>query len=139
MADDTEPDDIQALIEWLVRGELRKGSPRELQARRTLTRMLRSEPERDLWGLRFILADAFDPDGEGGQRLFLKRTPGRRRRINDRHVAAYIYQRKQAGVKLESAVKEVTTKFNVSRSTAIGAWTKWRPYIERYPKPFARI
>jgi hypothetical protein len=70
MADDVgfEPDDIQALIEWL-RGDIRKGSRRELQARRTLARMLRSERPLDL-GLRFILADAVDPDGEGAQRCF---------------------------------------------------------------------
>jgi hypothetical protein len=132
-----DPDDIQALIEWL-RGDLREGSARDLQARRTLARMLRSSKPLDP-GVRFILADAVDPDGESGERLVLKRKPGRRQRVNERHVAAYVYQRKKAGVKAESAVKEAMTKFNVGRSTVTGALSKWRPHFERDPKLFERI
>jgi hypothetical protein len=132
-----DPDDIQALIEWL-RGDLRKGSTRDLQARRTLARMLASSKPLDP-GLRFILADAVDPDGEYGLQLSLKRKPGRPGRVNERHVAAYVYQKKNAGMKLESAVKEAMTKFNVSRSTVLGAWSEWRPDIERDPDLYGRI
>lgn len=137
MADDTEPDDIQALIEWL-RGELRKGSPRELRARRTLARMLRSERPLDL-GLRFILADAVDPDGEGAQRLLLKRKRGRPQRINHRRVAAFLYQRTKAGESWEAAVHATMDEFRCARGTVTGAWSKWRGHIERHPETFARI
>src|SRR5262249_20857201 len=103
-----------------------------------LARMLRSSKPLDP-GVRFILAEAIDPDGEDDVRLFLKRKPGRRRRVNERHVAAFIYQRTKAGVKLESAVKNAMTEFNVSRSTALGAWSEWRPHIEQNPELYGRI
>ena len=138
MTDNTEfsPDDIQALLEWL-RADTRRGSPRELQARRTLARMLRSSKPLAP-GLRFILAEAVDPDGEDGTQLLLKRKQGRPRRINQRHVAAFIYQKTKAGVSVESAVKEAEDKFGVGSSTAYDAWAKWRPDFERDPE-LARI
>jgi len=132
-----DPDDIQALIEWL-RADSRKGSARDLQARRTLARMLRSSKPLDP-GVRFILAEAIDPDGEDDVRLFLKRKPGRRRRVNERHVAAFIYQRTKDGVSVESAVKEAEGKFAVKSSTVYSAWSKWRPHIKRDPELWGRI
>jgi hypothetical protein len=139
MTDNAEfsPDDIQALLEWL-RGDIRKRSPRELQARRTLARMLRSERPLDL-GLRFILADAVDPDGEGGKQLLLKRKPGRPRRIIQQHVAAFVYQRHTVeGVLWESAVSEAMEKFSCKRGTVTGAWRNWQKHIERQPQLFLR-
>src|SRR6516162_2635852 len=64
MVDDFNPDDFGALVEWLRVGT-KKGSARDLQARRMLARMLRSSEPLDQ-GTRLILADAVDPDGEGG-------------------------------------------------------------------------
>jgi hypothetical protein len=55
---------IAALREWLG-ARTKKGSARDLQARRTLAQMLRSSKPLDE-GTRLILADAVDPDGEGG-------------------------------------------------------------------------
>jgi hypothetical protein len=130
-------DDSLALADWL-RGNTKKGSARDLQARRVLARMLRSSEPLEMV-VRLILADAVDPDGVGGLQLSLKRKLGRRRQINHLDVAAYVYKRKKAGVKAESAINEAMTKFNVGRSTVTGAWSKWRPYFERGPKLFERI
>jgi hypothetical protein len=138
MADDLEfrPDDIKAAREWL-RGEVRKGSLRDLQARRTLARMLRSDPP-DV-GLLFILADAIDPDGEGGQRLFLKRKPGHPRRINQRHVASFIYQKTKAGASWKAAVQEAMNEFRCARATVTAAWAVWQKHIKDRPETFGRV
>ena len=137
MVDDFNPDDFGALVEWLRVGT-KKGSARDLQARRMLARMLRSSEPLDQ-GTRLILADAVDPDGEGGLHLCLKRKRGRRRQFNKRRIAAFIYQRTKAGVSVESAVKEAEQKFAVGSSTAYSAWSEWGPRIERNQKELGRI
>jgi hypothetical protein len=122
-----------------LRGDITKGSPRDLQARRTLARMLRSEDV----GLIRILADAIDPDNAGsgwiGRLIMQRRGPGRRRRVEQRRIAAFVYQRTKAGVPVESAVKEAEDKFGIKSSTAYAAWSKWRPHIERNPEMWGRI
>jgi hypothetical protein len=139
MADGIEfdPNDVQALREW-YRGDLKEGSARDLRARRTLAQMLRYAKPLDL-GLRWVLADAFDPDGEGDLRLSLKRKRGRRKQINDRHVAAYVYQQTKAGEKFESAVEGAMAAFKVSRGGVTGAFSIWRPHFDRDPKLATRI
>ena len=139
MADGTEfdRDDVQALREW-YRGDLKEGSARDLRARRTLAQMLRYAKPLDL-GLRWTLADAFDPDGESDLRLSLKRKPGRRKHINDRHVAAYVYQQTKAGEKFESAVEGAMAAFKVSRGKVTGAFSIWRPHFDRDQKLATRI
>jgi hypothetical protein len=134
---DPDDNDIRALFEWL-KGDTREGSARDLQARRTLARVLRSSKPLD-FGLRLILAEAVDPDGEDNVRLFLKRKPGRPQAFNERHIAVFIYQRTEADLKLESAVKEAMTKFNASHGTVTKAWSKWKPHIKRDPELYGRI
>jgi hypothetical protein len=123
---------------WL-RGDIKEGSPHDLEARRTIARMLRSEDV----GLIRILADAIDPDNTGSSwigRLIMKpRGPGRRQRVEPRRIAAFVYQRTKAGVPVESAVAEAERKFAVKSSTVYTAWTKWRPHIERNPELWGRI
>jgi hypothetical protein len=128
-----DPDDIKALIEWL-KGESKKGTPRDLQARRTLARALRSSLPLDP-GLRFVLAEAVDPDGEDEVRLFLerKREPGRQLRLNKCKIAVFIWRQRQAGTPWESAVRLAMKEFRCSRGTVTGAWKEWRRFIERHP------
>jgi hypothetical protein len=139
MVDDFNSDDFAALVERL-RVRTKKGSARDLQARRTLARMLRSSEPLEV-GVRFLLADAVDPDRLSGAVTMpeLKRKRGRPGRFNKLHIAAFIYQRVKAGVPVESAVKEAEDKFGVGSSTAYNAWSEWRPYIERNPKDFECI
>src|SRR5262249_10081208 len=118
-----DPDDIQALGEWL-RG-VKQSSPRELQARRTLARMLRSEHPLDR-GLRLALADAVDPDGVGVHRLILKRKPGRRRKVSDQVIADFVRRKRQSGEKFRSAVGEAMSEFNASHGKVTSAYRKWR-------------
>jgi hypothetical protein len=136
-ADDIEfePDDIQALGEWL-RG-VKQLPPRELQARRTLARMLRYAKPLNL-GLRWVLADAVDPDGEGVHRLILKRKPGQQRKISDQAVAVFVHRKRQSGEKFRLAVEQAMTEFNVSHGKVTSAYKKWRPHIERNPELFER-
>jgi len=123
--------------EWLS-GDLTDGSPHDLQARRTIARMLRSEDA----GLIRILADAIDPDNTGsgwiGRLIMKPRRPGRRRQVGQRRIAAFIYQRTKDGVPVEAAVKEAEDKFAVRSSTIYSAWSKWRPHIERNPEMWGR-
>ena len=123
---------------WL-RGDIKEGSPDDLEARRTIARMLRSE---DVSLIR-ILADAIDPDNTGsgwiGRLIMKPRGPGRRRRVEQRRIAAFVYQRTSDGVPVESAVKEAEGKFAVESSTVYSAWSKWRPHIERNPEMWGRI
>jgi hypothetical protein len=126
MADDIkfDPDDLDAVEAWL-RGDTRKGSPRDLQARRTLEQMLRGLPYD---GLLDVLAAAVK-DG----RLVMRRKRGRRQK-DAYSIAAFVYQRTKAGVRVESAVKEAEDKFGVKSSTVYSAWSRWRPFIEQMMK-----
>src|SRR5262249_49558916 len=133
MADDESgPDDLDALREW-VRGDLKKGSPREWQGRRTLGRMLRSQRPLDP-GLRFILADLVDDlYGDSIQQLTLTRKRGRRHRVSQCKIAVLIWRQRQAGTPWESAVRLAMKEFRCSRGTVTGAWKEWRRFIERHP------
>ena len=86
-----------------------------------------------------MLADAFDPDGEDDLRLSLKRKRGRRKQTNDRHVAAYVYRQRQAGVPFESAVAGAMAAFKRSRGKVTGAFSIWRPHFDRDRKLATRI
>jgi hypothetical protein len=121
-----------------MRGDLKKGSARDLRALRTLAQMLRYSNPLDV-SLRWFLADALDPDGEGTHRLLLKKKPGRPKRIDDRRIAAYVYRQTQADVPFESAVKGAMAAFNVSRGTVTGALSIWRRHFDRDPKLFTRV
>jgi hypothetical protein len=134
-----DPDDIQALIEWL-QGRIRKRSPRELQARRMLALMFRTRTINvDGWLCR-ILADAVDPDRENVVQVSLKRgKPGRPQRIEDYHIAVFVCEERKRLRKHKLAVEEAMTKFGVSRGKVDGAWKKWRSYIEENSKLYARI
>ena len=134
-----DPDDIQALIEWL-QGRIGKRSPRELQARRMLALMFRTKTVTvDGWLCR-ILADAVDPDRENVVQVSLKRgKQGRPQRIEDYPIAVFVYEERKRLRKHKLAVEQAMTKFGVSRGKVDGAWRKWRSYIEENPKLYARI
>ena len=120
MADDIkfDPDDLDAAKAWL-RGAIKKqGSPRDLQARRTLERMLREIPD----AVVALLATAIK-DG----RLVMKRKRGRPQK-NAYLIATFVDQKNKAGISVESAVKEAE-RLGVKRSTIYSARSKWRGRI----------
>jgi hypothetical protein len=133
MVDDSNPDDFAALVERL-RVRTKKGSARDLQARRTLARILRSSEPLEV-GVRFILADAVDPDRLRGAVTMpeFKRKRGRPQRISDFNIAAFVYRKRQSGQKYRLAVEEAMTEFKASRSKVTSAYRKSRPDIERDP------
>ena len=105
----------------------------EWQARRKLARMFRSAP----WdpAICLMLADAVDPDGESGLRLYLKRKRGRKRRVSQQEIAVFVWRQLQIDPKLEAAIEAAKKQFGVVRSTVTAAWRKWRPHFEAKPRP----
>jgi hypothetical protein len=118
----------QALIDWLE-GRIKKGSPRELQARRLLAHLLRYQDPL-VKTLRGSLADAVDPEGQGPVQLSLNRKRGRQRKVNPLHIAIFVHRRMHERGEFESAVKEAMTKFKVSRGTVTDAWKQCRQRVE---------
>jgi hypothetical protein len=118
------PDDLVALSRWLG-GGVKEGSPRSLQARRTLARLLRSGYQDAHIGLRHVLADIFDPDSESDRQLILKRKPGRQRKVSRQSIAVFVWRIMQMGVPWESAVCAAMKEFGVVRSTVTDALEKW--------------
>jgi hypothetical protein len=128
--------DLSALKEWFW-GRIKRGSPRELQARQALLWMLRDSPLDG--GLRALLTEAIDPDGDSAVQLCLQRRRGRPQRINDYRIAVFVYRQRQSGQKYRLAVEEAMTEFKASRGKVTSAYRKWRPHIERDLKLFGRI
>jgi hypothetical protein len=102
----------------------RKGSPDELEARRALARMLKTSLPLDP-GLRFVLADLFDPDRNEIDRIIRFESRRRGRPSNaaaEKEIAEFVWSRRRAGVKSRPAVQEATEKFGLKRSRVLAIW-----------------
>jgi len=119
----------QALIDWLE-GRIKRGSPRELQARRLLAHLLRYQDPL-VMTLRWSLADAVDPEGQGPVQLSINRKRGRQRKANPLHVAIFIRRERRPREKFDSIVERAMAKFNLSRGTVTDAWKQCRQRVER--------
>ncbi|SRR6266481_1244642 len=116
--------DVASIIDWLA-GNLKEGSADDLKARRALAKVLRHGPVDR--GLLFILADLIDPDMRDDMERWLvfKRPPGRTKSVDDRNVAAVIWERIQAGDKKEAAYQHAVDTQNVRLTAAKKAYKKW--------------
>lgn len=123
-----DKDTVKNLVQWLS-GER---DADEAGARRALADLLRGSRPLDV-GLRFILADLFDPDSEIDRSLAIKRARGNRKnQLDQRRIAAHIWRATQAGCKLKRAVGAAAHDFGCHQSTVYEAWTQWRPIFEEY-------
>ena len=119
----------QALIDWLE-GRIKKGSPRELQARRLLAHLLRHQDPLVKY-LRWSLADAVDPEGQGSVQLSINRKRGRQRKANPLHVAIFIHREMKKRGEFDSVLKRAMAKFKASHGTVTAAWKQYRQHVER--------
>ncbi len=122
---------IKNLIAWL---HADRGADED-QARRLLTDVLRTERPLDL-GLRFTLADLFDPDSRDdlGCCLTIKKMRGNRKsRLNSRLIAARVWKATRNGCKLKLAVKDAAGECRCHESTVYEAWSRWNPWFKKNP------
>jgi hypothetical protein len=72
-----------------------------------------------------LLADAFDPGGEGPVRLSLQRRKrGAPQKISDERIADYVRDLMKSGTKYTVAVEDAEVEFHVKRSKITGACKK---------------
>jgi hypothetical protein len=111
---------------------LRKGSAEEKHARRALAKVLRTAKPLDL-GLRWYLADLVDPDTDTPRRIvFENRGAGRQSNADiEKQVAESLWREKQAGGKIEAAIKLAKKDFGLERSSVKKIWRVWKPILER--------
>ena len=123
-------EEVSAIANWLS-GKFKENSPREMEARRALATILRHGP-LDL-SLRVWLANLFDPDMRDTEKQWfvLKRPRGRSKTVNDRQVAAVVWERVERGDKQEAALQHAVDTMDVSLSTAEKAFAKWRDRLDR--------
>jgi hypothetical protein len=137
MATDRE---VHAVAKWLS-GELKDGSREELEARRTLARILRAE--RMDMALRLMLANLIDPDNRDTHRQWLvfRRARGRAPRFDLRLIALTVWEKHiVAKHSWESAVKDAMNEHGASRTTVAAAWRQWEPFFRdpRWSRTFTR-
>jgi hypothetical protein len=145
MSDDTaKMTRDQWLILALVRGHVvpdkrgrprtvypKKGSALELEARSALARELRKSSPLDL-GLRFILAEQIDPDGEDSRQILFeyRRKGNRSNAMAEKQVAEFIRARAQAGG-MEAAFQNAIKHFGLKRARILEIWGHWQPILQK--------
>jgi len=106
---------------------LEKGSPEEVEARRAIVRVLRSN--RPLRLLRWHLADLFDPDPVSEQRTieFVFRRQGTPTdHIRNTQIAQYVWGQVKQGDRVTKAINNAANKFALSQSTIKNIWNIYR-------------
>jgi len=124
-------EDLYELECW-ISGEIKPGSAKESDIRRTLARLLRAGD----FAVRQRLASTVDPDNTDaeptGAQMCFKRRPGNRSKIiDDRNVAAFIWQEEMAGRK-RKAYERAVVELRVSLRAAKAAYKKWKPAFGRH-------
>ena len=118
------------IIDWIA-GRFRDGSIEDLAARRAIARRLRHGPLSV--ELLAGLATLIDPDFREvhGWWLAAKRPRGRPKSVDDRRVAATVWQELKRGQRMKVAVAEAMGKFGItSPGKVYEAFRKWKPHFE---------
>jgi hypothetical protein len=133
-------------LESSARGKLRsvylkEGSSREQDARRAISRLLRSDAPLDRQ-LRTVLAHLFDPDPPAWeQRTIRLKARGRGRPIDHvtlTQIAEYIWNERQNGKRVTDAINDAAEQFALSEETIKEIWSRYRPLLKRiYSLPLA--
>ena len=124
--------EIKNISDWLD-GKFTEGSAKDLEARRTLAKVLRHGPLA--LSLRVRLANLIDPDMRDDLSLWLvfKRPRGRTKSVDDRNVAAGIWHRIQAKKDpKEAAYQHAVDTLGVSLRTAKKAYKTWEKHFADY-------
>jgi hypothetical protein len=107
---------------------LKKGSTPEVEARRAITRLLRSNDHPQL---RMHLADLFDPDLVSHQRTieFVFRRQGTPTdHIRNTQIASYVSRQVKRGVPVTKAISNAANRFALSEDAIKKIWNTYRPH-----------
>lgn len=107
-----------------------KGCAEEVEARRTIARLLRSNYPLDRQ-LREHLADLFDPDLRWEQRTieFVFRRQGKPTdHIRNTRIASHVWGQIKRGVPATKAIKNAASKFAQSEAAIKKIWNIYRPH-----------
>ena len=108
---------------------LEKGCPEEVEARRAIARLLRSNHPLRL--LRVHLADLFDPDlvSEARTIEFVFRRQGTPTdHIRNTDIAQYVKRQLDHGVRVTKAISNAANEFALSEGAIKKIWNIYRPY-----------
>jgi hypothetical protein len=121
---------------------LKEGSQEEVDARRAIARLLRSNDPLDRQ-LRTALAGLFDPDGPPAleQRkisIVWRRRGGHIDHRANTQIAEHIRAERIAGKAFDDAIESAVEKFSVSEELAKQIWGRYRPLFENVYGPLPR-
>jgi hypothetical protein len=122
--------EYELIVDWLD-GDLKDGSPKEIEARRHLARALRDGSLT--LGMRVGLANLIDPEDRKWMKrsLVFKRPAGARATVDHLKVATIIWHERKAGRQMKSAVSIAMEKCGMrSRDKALAAYKEYRPFLE---------
>jgi hypothetical protein len=106
------------------------------QARYLLAKLLHATRPLDP-GVRFALADLFDPDlrSKRGYHLTIKRVRGNRTKmLATGKIAQYVWQATRKGQPLKNAVTDAAEKFGCDNRTLREFWSLHKPLYDKYPE-----
>jgi len=109
---------------------LEEGSQQELDARRAIARLLRSNDRLDRQ-LRTWLAGLFDPDAPAWERkiTIVSRRRGRRvDHVSNTQIAEHVWGKVSAGRKVVVAINSAVEEFGVSEELVKQIWGKYRRF-----------
>jgi hypothetical protein len=109
---------------------LKPGSAKELEARRALAKVLRTEHD---WSVQTALADMIDPDSGYYRYIhFQNRRAGKPNEFQaEYHIAEFILTRTKGGKLTKRVIGEVEDKFGVHTRHTRKIWTRWKQALVR--------
>jgi hypothetical protein len=120
---------------------LKERSSREQDARRAISRLLRSNAPLDRQ-LRTVLAGLFDPDPPPWEQRIIRLVKRGRGRLIDHvvltQIAEYIWNERENGKRVTDAINDAADEFALSDEMIRKIWKRYRPLLERiYSLPLA--
>lgn len=112
---------------------LKEGSQQEVDARRAIARLLRSNGLLDRQ-LRTNLADLFEPSPPAWEQRKIRIVSRRRGRpidhISNTQIAEHVWEQVGAGAKVTAAIESAADEFGVEPETVTKIWGKYKRSLE---------
>ena len=112
---------------------LKEGSQQEVDARRAIARLLRSNGLLDRQ-LRTNLADLFEPSPPAWEQRKIRIVSRRRGRpidhISNTQIAEHVWEQVRAGAKVTAAIESAADEFGVEPETVTKIWGKYKRSLE---------
>ena len=112
---------------------LKEGSQQEVDARRAIARLLRSNGPLDRQ-LRTNLADLFEPSPPAWEQRKIRIVSRRRGRpidhISNTQIAEHVWEQVRAGAKVTAAIESAADEFGVEPETVTKIWGKYKRSLE---------